>query len=132
MSVPQELENAFNDLNDEDDDETMDNSYRSSTSYQSQVISTDRMKRHYLGDQLHNHHHQDEDDEIGNNDNVIYRLRIELQSKTNELVHLNKVRSGGDAKCNRWLLSDSLSGADRREAVNTKTDRGSKKATGIG
>lgn len=72
----QVIQNAFDDLL-EDDDETMDNSYRSGTSYQSQAAAeTERFKSNNLENA---------------DENAIYRLRTELQSKTNELVHVNKV-----------------------------------------
>lgn len=80
----QQLQNAFDDLLGDEDDDTMDNSYRSGTSFQSQIVNNERLKRNYLD--------QEENVNCGT-DNAIYRLRIELQSKTNELMHVNKVSS---------------------------------------
>lgn len=76
----QQLQNAFDDLLDEaDNDDTMDNSYRSGTSYQSQAVDTGRLN--YAGN----------GGSSGADENTIYRLKIELESKTNELTHVNRV-----------------------------------------
>lgn len=76
--LKEQLQNAFDDLNgDEDDDEydeTMDNSRRSGIS---QGIDVEQLKGDY---QLH-----------GDKERDLYRLRIELQSKTNELNHVGQV-----------------------------------------
>lgn len=85
-----QLENAFDDLlPDDDDDETMDNSYRSGTSYQTE---TNRygIKRNYLHDD-EDADQENEDQRAQENENALYRLRIQLQSKNNELEHVNKV-----------------------------------------
>lgn len=90
-----ELQNAFDDLlPDDDDDETMDNSYRSGTSFQTE---TNRygFKRNYLheDDDADQENDEDETGRQAANENTIYRLQMQLQSKTNELEHVNKVRS---------------------------------------
>lgn len=84
-----ELQHAFDDLlpDDDDDDETLDNSYRSGTSFRAsaQAVDTERKKRNYL------HMAEENGSDGGGTDAAIARLRIELQSKTNELVHVSKV-----------------------------------------
>lgn len=77
--LAQNLKNAFDDLM-EDDDETLD------ISIQSQAVEQDRYKA------TNNYHFDAAAENIPtNNDSLIHRLKMELQSKINELQYLNQV-----------------------------------------
>lgn len=86
-----QLQNAFDDLLD-DDDETLDDSYQSGPSFRNHCGDGKREEQQIGGQKRHHISNEDEDDQEANSrENALYRLRMELQSKNNELDHVSMV-----------------------------------------